>query len=214
MKVKTECEEAGARQVITVQCDLAQESQCQLAVNTTLEQLGQMDVLVHCAGILISGGVETLSVEDYDKIMNINTRSAFIMTQLVTPHLLLTRGNMVHVSSVTGLRSFPGVLGYCVSKAALDQLVRCAALDLAGQGVRVNAVNPGVIRTEVHKTSGMSEEDYARFLEHSKTTHALGRVGDTDEVAALIGFLASREASFITGQTIAIDGGRSIMCPR
>ena len=92
--------------------------------------------------------------------------------------------------------------------------MRCAALDLAGQGVRVNAVNPGVIRTEVHKTSGMSEEDYARFLEHSKTTHALGRVGDTDEVAALIGFLASQEASFITGQTIAIDGGRSIMCPR
>ena len=121
---------------------------------------------------------------------------------------------MVHVSSVTGLRSFPGVLGYCVSKAALDMLVRCTALDLADKGVRVNAVNPGVIVTEVHKTSGMSEEAYAKFLEHSKTTHALGRVGGADEVAALIGFLASDEASFITGQTIAIDGGRSIMCPR
>ena len=90
---------------------------------------------------------------------------------------------MVHVSSVTGLRSFPGVLGYCVSKAALDMLVRCTALDLADKGVRVNAVNPGVIVTEVHKTSGMSEEAYAKFLEHSKTTHALGRVGGVDEVA-------------------------------
>ena len=78
----------------------------------------------------------------------------------------------------------------------------------------MNAVNPGVIVTEVHKSSGMSEEAYAKFLEHSKTTHALGRVGGADEVAALIGFLASDEASFITGQTIAIDGGRSIMCPR
>lgn len=77
------------------------------------------------------------------------TRSAFILTQLVTPHLIQSKGNMVHVSSVTGLRSFPGVLGYCVSKAALDQLVRCAALDLAPKGVRVNAVNPGVIVTEV-----------------------------------------------------------------
>ena len=67
---------------------------------------------------------------------------------------------------------------------------------------------------QVHKSSGMSDEAYERFLEHSKTTHALGRVGETNEVAALIGFLASSEAGFITGQTIAIDGGRSIMCPR
>ena len=173
-----------------------------------------LDVLVHSAGILINGSIETLSVSDYDRIMNINTRSAFLLTQLCTPHLIASRGNVVHISSVTGLRSFPGVLGYCVSKAALDQLVRCAALDLADRGVRVNAVNPGVIVTEVHKSSGMSEEAYQRFLEHCKTTHALGRVGGADEVAALIGFLASDEASFITGQTIAIDGGRSIMCPR
>ena len=185
---------------------------CELKINIIHYRV--LDILVHSAGILINGSIETLSVSDYDKLMNINTRSAFILTQLCTPHIIASRGNMVHVSSVTGLRSFPGVLGYCVSKAALDMLVRCTALDLADKGVRVNAVNPGVIVTEVHKTSGMSEEAYAKFLEHSKTTHALGRVGGADEVAALIGFLASDEASFITGQTIAIDGGRSIMCPR
>lgn len=82
------------------------------------------------------------------------------------------------------------------------------------QGVRVNAVNPGVIVTEVHKTAGMEDAAYARFLEHSRSTHALGRVGTADEVARLIAFLAGEEASFITGQTIAIDGGRSVMCPR
>ena len=81
-------------------------------------------VLVNCAGILISGSVETMSVADYDQIMNINSRTAFILSQLVSPHLVASKGNMVHVSSVTGTRAFPGVLGYCVSKAALDQIVR------------------------------------------------------------------------------------------
>ena len=93
-----------------------------------------LDVLVHSAGILINGSLETLSLAEYDRIMNINTRAAFLLTQLCAPHLAATRGAVVHVSSVTGLRAFPGVLGYCVSKAALDQLVRCAALDLASKG--------------------------------------------------------------------------------
>lgn len=95
-----------------------------------------LDVLVHSAGILINGSLETLSLAEYDRIMNINTRAAFLLTQLCAPHLAATRGAVVHVSSVTGLRAFPGVLGYCVSKAALDQLVRCAALDLASKGCR------------------------------------------------------------------------------
>ena len=159
-KIKGECEAAGAKEVLALSHDLSEEKHCQLAVTETMNHFKCLDVLVHSAGILIGGGIESLSVEDYDKVMNINTRSAFIMTQLCTPHLISSKGNVVHVSSVTGLRSFPGVLGYCVSKAAVDQLVRCAALDLADKGVRVNAVNPGVIRTEIHRRSGLDEEAY------------------------------------------------------
>jgi NAD(P)-dependent dehydrogenase (short-subunit alcohol dehydrogenase family) len=115
---------------------------------------------------------------------------------------------------VTGLRSFPGVLAYCVSKSALDQLTRCAALELAAKGVRVNAVNPGVVVTEIHKRGGMNETDYAAFLERSKQTHPLGRVGQPDEIAELVYFLASDRASWITGATYSIDGGRGQTCAR
>src|ERR1044072_3768337 len=134
--------------------------------------------------------------------------------KLSAPHLESSRGNIVNVSSVTGPRSFPGVLAYCVSKAGLDQLTRCAALELAAKAERVNAVNPGVVVTSLHRSGGMNTDAYAAFLEHSKTTHPLGRVGEADEVAELIYFLASDRANWITGATYSIDGGRSQTCAR
>jgi len=212
--VKEDCVAAGAKEVIILPHDLSEEKECELAVEETVRHFGCLDVLINSAGILMSGSIETLSPANYDHVMNINTRAAFILTQQATPHLIKTKGSVVHVSSVTGLRAFPGVLSYCMSKAAMDQLVRCSALDLAGKGVRVNAVNPGVIVTDCHKNGGMTDEAYEKFLEHSRTTHALGRVGTVQEVAGTIAFLASNAASYITGQTIAVDGGRSVMCPR
>jgi NAD(P)-dependent dehydrogenase (short-subunit alcohol dehydrogenase family) len=106
------------------------------------------------------------------------------------------------------------VLAYSVSKAAVDQLTRCAALELAASGVRVNAVNPGVVVTGLHRTAGLDDGRYAAFLEHSRTTHPLGRVGTPDEVADLILFLASDAAAWITGATMPVDGGRHLTCAR
>jgi NAD(P)-dependent dehydrogenase (short-subunit alcohol dehydrogenase family) len=147
-------------------------------------------------------------------MLDVNLRAVFHLMQLSIPHLESRRGNIVNVSSVTGLRAFPGVLAYCVSKAGVDQLTRCAALELAGKGIRVNAVNPGVVRTQVHRRGGMNEEAYAAFLEHSRTTHPLGRVGEAEEIAELILFLASARAAWITGATYSIDGGRAQTCAR
>lgn len=101
-----------------------------------------------------------------------------------------------------------------MSKAGLDQLTRCTAIELAPKGVRVNAVNPGTIGTQCQKRAGMSEEYYEKFMEHAKTTHPLGRPGTVEEVAKAIFFLASDDASFITGATLPVDGGRSVACPR
>lgn len=202
------------RKAVAIVADLSDENQTERFVAEAVEAMGGLDVLVNAAGILKAGRIEDTSIELWDEMMNINLRSIFHLMKLAVPHLERSRGNMVNVSSVTGPRSFPGVLAYCVSKAGLDQLTRCAALELAAKGIRVNAVNPGVVVSGLHRSGGMNEEAYAAFLEHSKTTHPLGRVGKPEEIADLIYFLASDRASWITGATVSVDGGRALTCAR
>lgn len=212
LRESVESSKGGKAFILTA--DLANEGETESALTKAVELLGGLDVLVNSAGILKSGNIENSSLELWDEMMNINLRSVFHLMKLAVPHLEGTRGNIVNVSSVTGLRSFPGVLAYCVSKAAVDQLTRCAALELASKGIRVNAVNPGVVVSGLHRAGGMNEDNYAAFLEHSKTTHPLGRVGEPREVAELIRFLASDQAAWITGATVSIDGGRALTCAR
>ena len=199
---------------LTIRADLSDPAEARQAVDRAIEVFGGIDVVVNAAGHLSNGTIENTSLEAWDDMMDVNVRAPFQLIQMALPSLIERRGNVVNVSSVTGLRAFPGVLAYCVSKAALDQLTRCSALELAAKGVRVNAVNPGVVVTEIHKRGGMNDDAYAAFLEHSKTTHPLGRTGRPEEIAALVLYLASDQAAWITGATYSIDGGRSQTCAR
>ncbi len=183
-------------------------------VGAATEAFGAIDLVVNAAGIIATGALDDTSDELWDRMMDINLRAPFRLMRAAAPHLEARKGAVVNVSSVNGLRSFSGVLAYCVSKAGLDQLTRCAALEMAPFGVRVNAVNPGVTVTNLHRRSGMGEEQYAAFLERSKQTHPLGRPGEAEDVAALILFLASDRAGWMTGETIPIDGGRHLTCAR
>jgi NAD(P)-dependent dehydrogenase (short-subunit alcohol dehydrogenase family) len=207
-------EVASSNRAFVIAADLSDEKAAAVCLNRAVEEMDGLDVLINAAGILKSGSIETTSLELWDEMMNINIRSVFHLMQQAVPHLEKSQGNIVNVSSVTGLRSFPNVLAYCVSKAAVDQLTRCVALELAAKGIRVNAVNPGVVVSNLHRAGGMNDETYAAFLEHSKTTHPLGRVGKPEEIAELIYFLASDNAGWITGETISIDGGRALTCAR
>ena len=184
------------------------------ALEGALEALGGLDLLVNAAGVIKSDSVERATLEGWDHLMELNLTAPFHLLQLCLPALKASRGAVVNVSSVTGVRAFPGVMSYCVSKAGLDQMTRCAALELAEFGVRVNSVCPGVVRTELHKRSGMAEEAYAQFLAHSQGTHPLGRVGEPEEVAELIAFLGSGRAGWVTGVSVPIDGGRHATCAR
>jgi len=194
--------------------DMTVEADVKRLVDATVEKFGFLNVLVNSAGIMEHGTIETTSMEQFDRIMNVNVRSVYQLTMSCVPHLVQTQGNIVNVSSICGTRSCPGVNGYSVSKSAIDQFTRCTALELAAKGVRVNSVNPGVIITELQKRGGLSDNAYADFVERSKVTHPLGRPGQPEEVARAIAFLASDDASFITGEHLHVDGGRHAACPR
>ncbi len=205
---------AGGVQAEVITADVTRAEEIERVVDRTMAAFGRIDVLVNAAGIISTGTIDSTTLDAWDTMMNVNVRAPFYLMQRAMPHLIRSQGSVVNVSSVTGLRAFPGILAYCASKAAVDQLTRCAALELASQGVRVNAVNPGVVLTGLHRSGGMTEAAYSAFLEHSKTTHPLGRVGRPEEVAELIFFLASERAGWITGATVSIDGGRGQTCAR
>ena len=197
-----------------IAADVTHEEDRQRIVTQTLKRFGGIDVLVNAAGIIGNGTIENTTLEQWDTMMDVNLRSIFRLTQLALPSIIERKGNIVNLSSVTGIRSFPNVLTYCVSKAGVDQLTHCAALELGPKGVRINAVDPGVVITNLHRTSGMQEDAYVKFLEHSKSTHPIGRVGKPEDVAELILFLASDRAGWITGGSFSIDGGRAQTCAR
>jgi NAD(P)-dependent dehydrogenase (short-subunit alcohol dehydrogenase family) len=203
-----------AGEATVVPADVTVEGDCDRIVHDTIERFGKLDILVNAAGMIANGTIENTSLQQWDAMFKINVRSVFCLMHLAMPYLIATKGNVVNVSSVNGQRSFPNVLAYCSSKAALDHLTRCSALEVASKGVRVNAVCPGVTITQLHRRGGMDDATYQKFLEHSKETHPLGRVGNAEEIAELIFFLASPRASWITGVTYLIDGGRGQTCLR
>jgi NAD(P)-dependent dehydrogenase (short-subunit alcohol dehydrogenase family) len=211
--VVAEIEAAGGR-AAALAADVTAEGAAERIVQRAVEAFGGIDVLVNAAGIIGSGTIETTSDQAWDAMLAINATAPFRLMRAAAPHLVSRGGAVVNVSSVTGLRSFPGVLAYCVSKAAVDHLTRCAALELAPKGVRVNTVNPGVVVSNLHRRGGMNEEQYAAFLERSRETHPLGRPGRPEDVAELILFLGTSRSGWMTGETIPIDGGRHLTCAR
>jgi NAD(P)-dependent dehydrogenase (short-subunit alcohol dehydrogenase family) len=178
-----------------------------------------LDILVNSAGVLKGGTADAATMENWDYNMNVNARAVFCFMHNAIPYLKKAaegKAAIVNVSSVNGQQSFGGVASYCASKAAVDMLTKCAAVDLAKFKIRVNAVNPGVVVTELQKRGGLDDAAYAAFIERSTTvTHPLGRVAEPEEIAEAILFLCTAEKSgFITGACLPIDGGRSCLGAR
>lgn len=185
-------------------------------INETIDKYGRLDILINNAAFSIPGTIENTQLDDFDSMMATNVRGTLLLTQLAVPHLIASKGNIINVSSVCGLRSFEGLLGYCMSKAALDQFTRCISLELAGKGVRVNSVNPGVIDTNFHDCLGFDRNgpEYSAVMDAYAKMHPLGRVGQSEECVNAIAFLAKGNAGFVTGVTLPIDGGLNVKSPR
>jgi NAD(P)-dependent dehydrogenase (short-subunit alcohol dehydrogenase family) len=201
---------AGGGLCLVVSGDVRDEAHAADAVARTVEAFGGLDVLVNNAGVIGAGPIEETTTEEWDRILEIDLKGPFLFARAAIPHLDGSRGAcIVNVSSVAGRRPFVGIGTYCVAKAGLDRLTECLALELAPRGIRVNAINPGVVRTNLHKAS-QAVDDYDAFLARSEATHPLGFVGEPRDAAELVAFLVQDRSRWITGGLFPLDGGRGL----
>lgn len=196
---------AEDRTVRFVACDVAKTADARALVEAALDWTGRLDVLVNNAGILKAGDVLELAEADFDAVLAVNLKGAFLVGQAAARAMVARGGGaIVNMGSVNGVLAIPNQLAYVVSKGGLHQLTRVMALALADKGVRVNGIGPGSIATDLLRRVMSDEAARRRIL--SRTP--MGRLGEPAEVARLALFLASEEASYITGQIVYIDGGR------
>jgi NAD(P)-dependent dehydrogenase (short-subunit alcohol dehydrogenase family) len=197
--------EALGRRALPLQLDVTDLDQGRGAIDEAVERLGGLDVLVNNAG----GGIPMqpvgeISEADFDRVWDVNVRSAFFLSQHVAAHMRGRGGAIVQMASQAGLVALPGEAAYCTAKAAVIHLTKCQAVEWGEHGIRVNAVAPTFIRTD--GTTAMLADD--AFREDSvRRIAALHRIGVPSEVADAVVFLASPAASLITGHTLVIDGG-------
>ena len=188
-----------------VHCDVGDHEQVEGMVEAIIEAHGRIDVLVNNAGIVRGAPLLEMSEEDFDAVLRVNLKGAFLVGQAVAREMVKSgRGAIVNLSSVNSVLTIPTIAGYNVSKGGVNQLTRVMALDLAPKGVRVNAVAPGTIVTDMARAVLSDEATRQRVM--SRTP--MGRFGEPAEVGNAVAFLASDAASYITGEIVFIDGGR------
>lgn len=195
---------------LAVKCDVAQPADVAAVVEKAVATFGRIDGLVNNAGIIKAGDFLDYPIEDFDRVLSINLRGAFVMGQAVARQMVKqieaggTPGVIVNMSSINSVVGIPNQLGYCVSKGGIAQLNRVMALALAQHGIRVNAVGPGSIMTDILASTMKDPSAKHKILIRTP----IGRVGEPDEVAQVTEFLLSEASSYITGETIFCDGGR------
>lgn len=202
-EVSERIKSAGGPTPLVIVADVTKDAK--RIVAETIAHFGKLDVLINNAGIIGNNSIESIDLAEYDRMMDINVRSVIELSQLAVPHLEKTQGNILNVSSASGLRVRPNYLSYCISKAAVNQLTKSAALDLASKKIRVNAINPVTIRTPLFENGLVITADQSdEFFDNFKNIYPLGRVGEVSDTSAAIEYLIGDTASFITGFTTSV----------
>ena len=194
------------RKVITVKTDVNKKEEVKNLIDTAIDNFKKVDILVNNAGIQRHASFLQMSEENWDAVINVNLKGVFLCTQAAAKYMIERKyGKIVNIASIAGLSAHTSPVNYGASKAGVIGLTRACARDLAPYGINVNAIAPGVVVTDL---TYMREEP-ERFIEEMSKKAALGRTGSAQDIANLALFLASDESSFITGQVIASDGGRT-----
>jgi NAD(P)-dependent dehydrogenase (short-subunit alcohol dehydrogenase family) len=197
---------AGGAQALYLHCNVASKAEVDAALAATLARFGQVDGLVNNAGIFKAAPFLDITEADWDAVIDVNLKGSFLVGQAVAREMVKRqRGAIVNMSSVNGTLAIPSIASYNASKGAINQLTRVMALSMADQGVRVNAVAPGTIATELAKSAVLtSDEAKSRIM--SRTP--MKRLGEPEEIADVAAFLLSAAASYMTGEIVVVDGGR------
>jgi NAD(P)-dependent dehydrogenase (short-subunit alcohol dehydrogenase family) len=189
-----------------VHCDVGAKAQVDAMVAATVAQHGGIDILVNNAGIFRAAEFLDITEEDFDAVLRVNLKGAFLVAQAVARVMAAARrGRIIHMSSVNAVLAIPTIASYNLSKGAINQLTRVMALALADKGIRVNAVAPGTINTELAAKAVLGSEEARRKI-LSRTP--MGRMGEPSEIADVVAWLASDASSYVTGEIVVIDGGR------
>jgi glucose 1-dehydrogenase len=189
-----------------VRADVGLKTEVDAMLAATLAAFGQVDILVNNAGVTHAAGFLELAEEDFDRVLRVNLKSMFLCSQAVAREMVKRgSGCIVNMSSVNAELTIPNQVPYVISKGGVNQLTRVASIALAEYGIRVNAVGPGTILTELAKQAVLSSPEARRTI-LSRTP--LRRCGEPEEIASIVAFLASDDASYMTGQTLYADGGR------
>jgi len=205
-RVASAVKEFGVRVIYTTG-DLSSDDLHKKLIENTISSLGKIDILVNNAAYLKVFSVLEPNYEDFNQMLSVNLRAIYHLCGLAVPHLLKTKGNIINISSGLSMKAVPGMSSYCISKAGLDMLTRCFAAELAPHGVRVNGVNPGVFKTNGTREVFPDKEVDDAMWEQKSKLNALGRLGKIEELAKFVTFLASDDASFMTGINGVCDGG-------
>lgn len=186
--------------------DVGVKAEVDAMLAATLDAFGRVDILVNNAGVTHAASFLDLAEDDFDRVLRINLKSMFLCSQAVARAMVAQGGgSIVNMSSVNAELTIPNQVPYVISKGGVNQLTRVAAISLAEHGIRVNAVGPGTILTELAKEAVLASPEARRTI-LSRTP--LGRCGEPEEIASIVAFLASDDASYMTGQTLYADGGR------
>ncbi|MEM4658455.1 MAG: SDR family oxidoreductase [Candidatus Methanosuratincola sp.] len=202
-------EAQGPGEIVALPGDVSKEEDVARVVDEFVKRFGKIDILFNNAGVLETGTVLTTTVESWDKIMNINVKGLFLMSKHVIPHMIKNGGgSIINNSSVVGIIGCPNVVAYNTSKGAVRQFTRSLAMDHVKQGIRVNTICPGFIKTKMNEDFiGNPEDAQTKLDEIAAQIVPMGHRGEPDDIAYAVLYLASDESKYVTGIDLVVDGG-------